>query len=202
MVGHLRAAGRRIKAGADRPLKTQRFIKDIKNWCNGFSVASYLDVYVYWRGIISHQWSRWEAVQLSGSGPNSYRGCDDRIQSALWLLSGIQMPIPQPSAISSPSSLPSSLPQCLSGLVISCHPLQRQITPHTACFPLGACTRVKQGNTQTNTQMCAHACKLKALKNSVKIQTSVSCLCTYLQGRLIHAAFRYSQGLQLRSNRV
>lgn len=133
-----------IKAWADRPPKTRRFIKDTENCSNVFSAASYLGVYVYWRGFISHQRSRWEAAQLSGSGPNSYRGCDDRIQSALWLLSGIQMPIPQPSAISSPAFLPPSLPQCLSGLVISCHPLQRQITPHTACFPLGACTHAKQ----------------------------------------------------------
>lgn len=94
-------------------LQTQRFIQLIKNCRNVFSAASYLGVCPYWRGFISCQCARWEAVRLSSSGPNPYRGCDDRIRSTLWLVSGIQMPIPLPSAISSPSlPLPrlSSLP--------------------------------------------------------------------------------------------
>lgn len=117
-------------------LQTQRFIQLIKNCRNVFSADRYLVVYLYGWGFISCQWARWEAPQWSSSGPDSYRGCDDRIRSAVWLLCGIQMPIPLPSAISSPllsslslsfvispPSLPSPVPQCLSGLVISCHPL-------------------------------------------------------------------------------
>lgn len=139
---------------------------------------------------------------MSSSGPNSYRGCDDRIRIALWLLSGIQMPIPLPSAISSPSlslalsficqlalSLPSPLPQCLSGLVISCHPLQKQITPHTARFPSGSMHTRKTGK-HTNTQVRAHACKLKALKNSVKCSQNcdecITVLHAFTSGILIH----------------
>lgn len=133
-------------------LQTQRFIHLFKNCCNVSSVASYLGVYLYWRGFICCQWARWETARLSSSGSNSYRGCDDRIQSTMWLLSGIQMPIPLPSTISTFSlvchislCLPSPLPQCLSGLVISCHPLQKQITPHTACFPSGSMHTRKTG---------------------------------------------------------
>lgn len=81
-------------------LQTQRFIQLIKNCCNVFSAAPYLGVYLYRWGFINCQWARWETAWLSSSGPNSYRGCDDRIQSATWLLSGIQMPIPLPSTIS------------------------------------------------------------------------------------------------------
>lgn len=77
--------------------QTQRFIQLI----NVFLVALYLAVYLYWSGFISCQWARSEAPWLSSSGPNLYSGCDDRIRGTLWLLSGIQMSIPLPSAISS-----------------------------------------------------------------------------------------------------
>lgn len=96
-------------------LQTQRFIQVFKNWRNVFSAASYLAVYLYWWGFISYQWARWEAARLSSTGPNSYRGCDDRIRSALWLLSGIQMPIPLPSTISSPSPFPPLSPSVCQG---------------------------------------------------------------------------------------
>lgn len=74
-----------------------------------------------------------------------------------------QSPCPAPSPFSlSPSlvchnslSLPSPLPQCLSGLVISCHPLQKQITPHTACFPSGSMHTRKTGkHTNKYTSVC------------------------------------------------
>lgn len=55
-----------------------------------------------------------------------------------------------------PLSLPSPLPQCLSGLVISCHPLQKQITPHSACFPSGSMHARKTGKTHKQIRKCLH----------------------------------------------
>ena len=78
-----------------------------------------------------------------------------------------QSPCPAPSPLSrsrflslslsrlSPSLFPPLLPQCLSGLVISCHPLQKQITPHTACFPSGSMHTRKTGkHTNKYTSVC------------------------------------------------
>ena len=96
------------QCGCWQILQTQRFTHLIKNCSNVFTAACYLCMSLDWWGFISCQWARWAAAQRSSSILNSCRGWNDRIQSALWLLSRIQMPIPLPSAIFSLSLFPLS----------------------------------------------------------------------------------------------